>query len=62
MKIYRSREDRYVSGVFGGLAEHFSTSAVALRLLFILLIVFTPVTLIGGIIAYLIAVVLMPEA
>lgn len=59
--IYRKKEKSIISGVFAGLADHFSSNADAMRLLFVLLIIFTPFTLIGGIIFYLMAVVLMPE-
>lgn len=55
-KLYRSRSERMVSGVCGGLAEYFDIDPTVVRLLFV------AGTLIGGpgLIAYLICMVLMP--
>ena len=35
-KLYRSRKDRIIAGVCGGLAEHFGVDPTWIRLLFIL--------------------------
>lgn len=35
-KLYRSRNDRIIAGVCGGLAEHFGIDPTWIRLLFIL--------------------------
>lgn len=35
-KLYRSRKDRMIAGVCGGLAEHFGIDPTWVRLLFIL--------------------------
>ena len=56
-KIYRSKQDRYLGGVAGGLAEYFNIDANLFRILFIL------ITFTGGIglILYLIALFIIPE-
>jgi phage shock protein C len=41
-KLYRSKTDRMLAGVCGGLAEFFNTDATLIRVLFVLL------TVLGG--------------
>jgi phage shock protein C len=41
-KLYRSKTDRMLGGVCGGLAEYFNTDATLIRVLFVLL------TVLGG--------------
>jgi phage shock protein C len=36
-KLYRSRKDKMIAGVCGGLAEHFNIDPTWVRLLFVLL-------------------------
>lgn len=58
-RLYRSRTDRMVGGVLGGLAVYLSMEATLLRIIFALLIVlggFGP-----GIIAYIVAMAIVPE-
>ncbi|MGH3384810.1 MAG: PspC domain-containing protein [Nocardioidaceae bacterium] len=58
-RLVRSRDDRWISGVCGGVAEYFGVDANLVRLL----VVVGAVLGFGSlIIAYLIAWVLMPEA
>jgi phage shock protein C len=38
-KLYRSRTNRQVAGVCGGLAQHFNVDATLIRVLFVLLAV-----------------------
>lgn len=59
-KLYRSREHRVISGVMGGLGEYFAVDPVILRLLYLLVTIATGV--VPGIIAYLIAIFIVPEA
>lgn len=33
-KLYRSKKNRLIAGVFGGIAEYFNVSATLLRLIF----------------------------
>ena len=56
-KLYRSRTNRYVGGVCGGLAEYFNIDVVVVRLLFVIL------TFAGGagLIAYLAFLIISPE-
>ncbi len=56
-KLYRSKADRYLFGVCGGLGEYFQMDANIFRLLFLVF------TFIGGIglILYVIAIIIVPE-
>lgn len=56
-KLYRSRTDRVIFGVCGGLGEYFEVDSLILRILFILL------TFTGGsgIIIYLILAIIIPD-
>lgn len=57
-KLYRSRHDRKISGVSGGVAEYLNMDSTVVRLLFVILLFPT-----GGSFAliYLIAMFVMPE-
>lgn len=57
-KLYRSRNNRVFAGVFGGLGEYLNIDPVLLRLIYIFVTVFSGVVF--GIIAYLIAAIIMP--
>ena len=59
-KLYRSREDRIISGVMGGLGEYFNVDPVILRLLYVLVAIATGI--IPGVVVYLVAVFVVPEA
>jgi phage shock protein C len=56
-KLYRSRSDRTIAGVCGGLAEYFGLDSTVVRLVFVIMF------LLGGhgLLVYLILWVLMPE-
>lgn len=56
-KLFRSRQDRYLGGVAGGLAEYLNLDANLIRILFLVF------TFIGGIglILYLVALFIIPE-
>lgn len=56
-KLYRSRIDRYLGGVCGGIAEYFEIDGSMVRLLFVL------GTLLwgAGVVVYLAALILVPE-
>ncbi|MDF1618880.1 PspC domain-containing protein [Petrocella sp. FN5] len=56
-KLYRSRTDRMLFGVCGGLAEYFSVDPTLVRLVMVLFWMTG-----GGFLAYLIAAIVMPEA
>ncbi|MBI4037354.1 PspC domain-containing protein [Candidatus Daviesbacteria bacterium] len=58
-KFYRSKSNRVIAGVIGGLGEYFNVDANILRLFWILLVMFTGI--VPGIIAYIVAAVTIPE-
>ena len=57
-KLYRSRTDRMVGGVCGGLGKYLSLDATVVRLIAVVLMVLTGV--IPGVIAYLILMLIVP--
>ena len=60
-RLTRSRSDRKIAGVCGGLAEYFGVDATPIRLLWAIgSILFGAV--IGGVVAYLLAWLIIPEA
>ena len=59
-KLYRSKTNRVIEGIIGGLGEYFGVDPVVLRLLFVLLTVFTG--FLPGIIGYVVAILIIPEA
>ena len=62
-KLHRSRNNRMLAGVFGGIAEYLGWSANTLRLLFVLSIPLTAtVSLWVAMVAYAVMMMLMPEA
>jgi phage shock protein C len=56
-RLYRSREDRVISGVCGGLAEYLGMDPTIIRLLFALTLIFAG----GGLLVYIVMVVVVPE-
>ncbi len=57
-KLYKSRTDKKLCGVCGGIAEYFEIDSTIIRLLWVLLAFFVG----SGILAYIIAALIMPEA
>jgi len=57
-KIYRSKTDRVLLGVAGGLGEYFEVDPIIVRLIFVLLTIWGG----AGILFYIIAAVVIPEA
>lgn len=56
-RLYRSRESRMLCGVCGGIAEYFNIDPTLIRLLFVLY------GLSGsGILAYIIAAIIIPDS
>lgn len=58
-RLYRSKKDRMLTGVCGGLAEYFGTDPVVFRASFVLVTIFTGIF--PGIIAYLALSIIIPE-
>ena len=56
-KLYRSRTDRKLGGVCGGLAQYFNIDSTLVRLLFVIGVIFVG----GGLLAYLIMLIVVPE-
>jgi len=58
-RVYRSKDNKVWAGIIGGLGEYFKIDPVILRIIFVLLVIVTGVF--PGIIAYLIALLLIPK-
>ncbi|MCR4279120.1 MAG: PspC domain-containing protein [Candidatus Zambryskibacteria bacterium] len=57
-KLYRSNTDRMVAGICGGLAEYFSIDSVLLRLIWLLVVIFSGI--VPGVLVYIIAIFVIP--
>jgi len=58
-KLYRSKYDRTLAGIFGGLGHYFGVDPVVLRVIFV---IFTIFTLCGfAILAYIVLIFVIPE-
>jgi len=56
-RVYRSKKNKMLAGVCGGIAEYFEVDPVIVRLLLVLLVLMG----FAGIILYLVAWLLIPE-
>lgn len=56
-KLYRSRNDRRIAGVCGGIAEYFGFDATILRLIWLLAVLCAGT----GLIAYIVCAIVIPE-
>ncbi len=56
-KLYRSRNDRMISGVCGGLGDFFGIDSTLIRVIFVLLTIFG----MSGLIIYLAMLLIVPE-
>lgn len=59
-KLYRSRKDRRIAGICGGLGEYFRCDPNIIRLIFVILFFFT--AFFPPVIAYIIGIAVIPEA
>jgi phage shock protein C len=59
-RLTRSATDRKIAGVCGGIAEYFGVDATPIRLLWLILSVLCG-AVIGGVVAYLVAWIVMPR-
>jgi len=57
-KLYRSRTDRMIGGVCGGLGKYLSLDGTVLRLIAVVLMLLTGI--VPGVIAYLVVMLIMP--
>jgi phage shock protein PspC (stress-responsive transcriptional regulator) len=60
-RLVRSATDKKIAGVCGGIAEYFEVDATPVRLLWVILSILCG-AVIGGVIAYLVAWIIMPGA
>jgi len=60
-RLRRSTTDRQIAGVCGGMAEYFDTDPTLVRLIWVVLSIFGG-AVIGGIIAYALAWLIIPQA
>ncbi len=58
-KLYRSKEDKILAGIFGGLGEYFDIDSNLLRLIGLLVLIFT--AFIPFLIIYIIAMFIVPS-
>jgi len=58
-RLYKSQDNKVLFGVIGGIGEYFNVDPVILRVLWILLVVFTG--FVPGIIAYLFTALVVPK-
>lgn len=56
-RLYRSRQDKFIGGVCGGIAEYFNIDSNLVRILFILSIFFGGL----GLVIYIAALIIVPE-
>jgi phage shock protein PspC (stress-responsive transcriptional regulator) len=59
-KFYRSRDDKWIAGVLGGLADYFGVDATMLRLAFVALVILFDVG--GLVVAYIVMAIVVPLA
>lgn len=57
-KLYRSYENKMIAGVCGGIGEYFNVDPTIIRLAWVLLSL--PMAIFGGIIAYVLAALIIP--
>jgi len=58
-KLYKSKENKVIFGVIGGIGEYFDVDPVLLRVVYIIIDVLTGIF--PGIIAYLIMAMIIPQ-
>ncbi len=58
-KLTRSTTDKVLTGVIGGIAAYFGVDSTLLRLAWLLIVAFTG--FVPGLVAYIIAAVVIPE-
>ncbi len=58
-RLYRSNTNKVLAGICGGLGEYFNVDPVPLRLVWLLVVIFTGV--VPGIAAYVLAIFIIPK-
>ena len=57
-RLFRSEKDKIFGGICGGLGEYFGIDSVLIRLIWLLVVIFTGVF--PGVVAYIIAIFVIP--
>ncbi|MFZ2555830.1 MAG: PspC domain-containing protein [Minisyncoccia bacterium] len=57
-KLYRSEKSKILAGICGGLGEYFDIDPTILRLVWLLIVIFTGIF--PGVIAYILAIFIIP--
>lgn len=64
-RVYRSKNDKIITGVCGGIAEYFNVDPVLIRIITVLLffawIVFLPYNILFGLLPYIMAWIIIPK-
>ena len=58
-KLYKSNTDKIFAGIIGGLGEYLGVDPVLLRLIWLLLVIFSGV--VPGLVAYLFSIFIIPK-
>lgn len=58
-KLFRSRENKVFAGICGGLGEYMNVDPVFLRLLWLLVVIFSGI--VPGVVAYILAIFVIPK-
>jgi phage shock protein C len=58
-RLYRSQTNSVFAGICGGLGDYFDIDPVLLRLIWLLIVIFTGV--VPGLLAYIIAIYIIPK-
>ncbi|RKX68610.1 PspC domain-containing protein [candidate division TA06 bacterium] len=58
-RLFRSKENRMIAGLCGGLGEYWNTDPTLIRLIFVVILIITGI--IPALIAYLIGWIIVPE-
>lgn len=58
-RLYKSNDNKVFFGVIGGIGEYFDIDPVILRIIWVVIVIFT--AFVPGIIAYIIAIFVVPN-
>ena len=58
-RLYRSKDNRVIAGILGGIGKYLNVDPVVIRVAFVALTVFTGI--VPGIIFYIVALLIVPE-
>lgn len=57
-RLYRSRDNRILAGVMGGIGDYFDIDPALIRLVYLLVTVFTGIA--PGVLVYIVAILIVP--